>query len=349
MKIFISEKQILKEEIDFSSFYPKDELCPYIFHDNSQIKKDIRKSLLEIANDFYDFMEFDWLEDGIKDIWLVGSLASFNWSELYSDIDLHIILDFSEISSDKRIVENTAWAMKTLYNEKHDIEIEKFNVEVYAQDINEDIKSDGIYSILRQTWIRKPVKKEFNIKRSAIERFTNPIEAEVENALSLYRQGEYDKSQRLADSLEDKIINLRKIGLSQGGEFDPRNLAFKALRRNGSLEKVNQMKINSFDNEISIEDEDVEEPKEKEQRPEIKSAPTKQQVKGSPKDSSVQSVKKQQEKSDDEYTDGISYSINGRRFSSLRDAEKQLGTPKSTLEYRVNSDAPKWKSYKKTT
>lgn len=353
MKIFITEN-IIKEDIDYSSFFPKDELCPYIFHANSQIKKDIRKSLLEIANDFYDFMELDWLEDGIKDVWLVGSLASYNWSELYSDLDLHIILDYSEISEDKRIVENMMWSMKALYGEQHNISIEGFDVELYGQNVGEQIESDGIYSVLRQTWIKKPIKRELNVKKASIEKYTKPIESEVEKTLTQYRLGNYKKAGLSADNLEDQIYNLRKLGLAQGGEFDVRNLAFKALRRNKTLEKLKQVQIKGFDKTVSIEDDELPST-DGEIKPTTlpnKSAPIKNKniVKGKqdePKKDQIPA--KAKEESDDEYTDGIAYTINGRKFSSLRDAEKELGVPKSTLEYRVNSDTPKWSAYKKIT
>jgi hypothetical protein len=40
------------------------------------------------------------------------------------------------------------------------------------------------------------------------------------------------------------------------------------------------------------------------------------------------------------------YLIGGRRFPSLRIASKVLGIPKSTIEYRLKSDNPKWSDYR---
>ena len=42
-----------------------------------------------------DFIESFGVEFFIHDVVLTGSLANYNWSQ-YSDVDLHIIIDFEE-------------------------------------------------------------------------------------------------------------------------------------------------------------------------------------------------------------------------------------------------------------
>jgi hypothetical protein len=296
-------------------------------------------------------MQLDWVEDGIRDVWLVGSLAGYNWSENYSDLDVHVIIDFTKISKNKDLVKNEMWALKTVYNNDHDIDVKGFNVEVYAQDKDEKIKSDGIYSIKKQTWIRKPKKKKVNINKNKISSYVKKVEKEIEKALKEFRLQNFNVAYEMAEDIKDMVADLRSEGLEEGGEFASKNLAFKALRRNGSLEKLNKLYNRSFDKDLSIE----LSPKEKE---EIEDEPTEEEKdfnenkledKKSPSKKQAGSEKQEDDENQGSYNDGITYKVNGRSYTSLRDAEKATGIPKSTIEYRVNSDLPKWGGYDKLT
>ena len=58
------------------------------------LKKDVKEKLIQVANDFYKDTE---LTAPIVDVLLVGSLANYNWSK-YSDVDIHILVDFNQFS-----------------------------------------------------------------------------------------------------------------------------------------------------------------------------------------------------------------------------------------------------------
>jgi len=336
-------KGLIKEEIDFKSFEVKDELCPDIFHDNSMIKREVRESLLKMADDFYDFLQLDWVEGKYTDVWLVGSMASYNWSEIYSDIDLHVVIDYSKITDNQDLLENDMWALKTTYNSQHELKIMQYDVELYAQDINEKIESNGIYSVLKQTWIRKPSKIEnVSYDKRRVSKYVSNIETEIEKAIKQYRLGNHSAASKIADEVDDTLMNLRKNGLNNGGEFSDENIAFKALRRNGSIDKLKKVETLAFDKSVSIEPSNKQKletgqitPRPAPDAP-VKSGGTKQD-----------DEKKDEVDDDEKYNDGITYVVSGRKFSSLRDAETELGIPKSTIEYRINSESPKWSSYKK--
>jgi hypothetical protein len=52
-----------------------------------KLKKDIRTGLLNIAKDFVDSFKIEELE--IEDVYFVGSLTNYNWSN-FSDIDIYV-------------------------------------------------------------------------------------------------------------------------------------------------------------------------------------------------------------------------------------------------------------------
>ena len=82
------DKKIVK------SFKIKDTLSNAVFQKKGKndfiMKNDVREKLLEITKNFMDFLGVDFF---IHDVVLTGSLSNYNWSE-YSDVDLHIIIDY---------------------------------------------------------------------------------------------------------------------------------------------------------------------------------------------------------------------------------------------------------------
>jgi hypothetical protein len=87
-----------KEDVDLSSFELKDKLNEKIWN-GDKLNILVRRKLLSIAKDFIS--DFDIADFQIEDVIMTGSLANFNWDENYSDIDLHIVVDFNENSEDR--------------------------------------------------------------------------------------------------------------------------------------------------------------------------------------------------------------------------------------------------------
>lgn len=244
-----------EDEKIVKTFQTKDVLSPVIFDKNQNIYKmdeSIRKRLLEISNDFIDSLGVEFF---IHDIVLTGSLSNYNWSE-YSDVDLHILIDFNEIkgidsSSDilRTIIKEFFDAKKNVWNEKHDVKIKGFDVELYVQDVEEPHISSGVYSVLNNEWVVEPKKETPNIDDRKIlekgEEFGKKIDLLVKS----------DKKNNLLpqiESLRKKIKKFRQSGLESGGEYSYENLTFKLLRRNGYIEKLLKLKTDITDKKLSI-------------------------------------------------------------------------------------------------
>ena len=100
MESLILEK-LYPEDISLDSFEIKPKLNPKIWANESKVRPDVRKQLLKIADDFYDSLDIPWVE--VKDVRLTGSLANYNWSN-YSDVDLHVVINYKDINNDKDLV-----------------------------------------------------------------------------------------------------------------------------------------------------------------------------------------------------------------------------------------------------
>jgi len=216
-----------------------DELNQKIFN-GEELKSEVRDKLLEIADAFIDFLEVD--KDAIKDIVITGSMASYNYTK-YSDIDLHLKVDFDKIHEDCPIVQGYLWQSKAMFNKNHDIFIYGIPVEVYAESIDEDTVHNGLYSLKQDKWIDFPEKIEPTDNDSAVKAKFQEFKDMADNI----------NDSEEAEEIIDKLYIMRKAGLEDGGEFSTENLAFKKVRDAGILGKLKEMKKAKIDKQLSLE------------------------------------------------------------------------------------------------
>ena len=100
-----------KESIDLSSFKVRETLNPKIFDNTQHIHEDVRTRLLMIADDFFETLNVGWVD--IDDIILTGSLANYNWSK-FSDVDLHILVNFEDVDENTELVKEYFNSKKNL-------------------------------------------------------------------------------------------------------------------------------------------------------------------------------------------------------------------------------------------
>jgi hypothetical protein len=229
------------------SFRIKDELNPKIWTD-FEINPEVREDLLKIAQDFYFSTG---LEADVEDIVLTGSLANYNWSEKYSDYDLHILIDFTKVNDVVELVKKYVDSAKSVWNKEHDIEIKGYEVEVYIQDISEPHKSTGVFSLLNNKWNVKPEKFDFEPDEDMIAEKGKSVMMMVDELEEQVNEDKYDAFIEKVQKVWEKVKNYRKSGLdSEGGELSMGNLVFKFLRRNGYVGKIIDLKRKSYDNQF---------------------------------------------------------------------------------------------------
>ena len=237
-----------KDYEEFASSYLGVEYEDYVeLMGDFELDEDVRKQLLQIGQDFFEGIE---IQAEVKDIVLCGSLCNYNWSEKYSDFDLHIIIDFNDVDDNYILVEQLCDYAKKVWNAQHDIKIKGYDVELYVQDSNEKHLSTGVYSILNNKWIIEPKKgKEFIDDRTIMEKGQEYGEL----IDSLVKSSELGKDvSKDVDDVKTKLKQFRQSGLEKGGEYSYENLTFKLLRRNGYIEKLMSLKNNMIDKKLSV-------------------------------------------------------------------------------------------------
>ena len=66
-------------------------------------------------------------------------------------------------------------------------------------------------------------------------------------------KGKYVSVLRSVERIKEKIRRMRRAGLdSSKQEFSPENIAFKILRREDTLQKLNDLKYDAYDKLMSV-------------------------------------------------------------------------------------------------
>jgi hypothetical protein len=235
------------------SFRLQDDLNDRIWND-FQLDKEVREQLLQIGQDFYEGVE---IKADVIDIILCGSLCNYNWSEKYSDYDLHITINYKDVDEDYDLVEKLCDYAKKIWNSQHDIKIKGYEVEVCIQDdsiMRDELKTGrmgGVYSLLHNKWVKKPVKVEFEPNERMIKEKSKTIMMSIDDIEEESKEKEFDELEPEIKKIWKKIKTYRQSGLdSESGEYSIGNLVFKLLRRNGYLGKVMSMKRKLYDKQF---------------------------------------------------------------------------------------------------
>ena len=250
-KNFVNE-QNNPEDVDLSSFEFHDELNKDFWNqEDDRLDPEIRQKLIAIADDFWNSLEVGGAD--YDDITFTGSLAAHNYSK-FSDEDLHILIDFSDVDDKTDLVREYFNAMKSIWNRLHDILIKGYEVEIYVQDVNDPHEAQGLYSILNDQWIKKPVLDKQDFDRDNVKKKAAGLMDQIDRLQPLIDDGKYEEAEKYADKLKEKIRKVRKTGLETVGAYSVENLAFKVLRRNDYLGKLSDAKREAYDKMQSIKE-----------------------------------------------------------------------------------------------
>lgn len=227
----------VKKEI--MAHMPHEKLSSKIWN-NKKIIPEVRNALLKIAKEFINYLG---ITIDVIDVTITGSYANYNYT-VFSDIDLHIIVDMDSIDADKDLVEEFFKAKRSFWNDRHDIELKGIEVELYPQDADEEHTSSGVFSIYDEVWVVKPkkFKDKFDIKK--VENNSKKI---IDEIIIAIRSAENTNNVTPISNMLKKLKRMRSSGLERSGELSNENIIYKVIRSKQLLQKL-------FDIKYKIED-----------------------------------------------------------------------------------------------
>ena len=226
----------------------QDDLNRDVWEADNTLNDEIAQKLLRIARDFYEKLD---LPAPILDITFTGSMANYNWTDL-SDIDLHIVIDYGAVNENLELVKNYLMEAKSNWNRNHEITTKGHEVEMYIQDSNEPHHSTAVYSILNDEWVIEPQKVSFEASEDAIRQKADHFICRIDLLEKMYQEGRYEEVYGDSERLRQKLRNYRQSGLEKGGEYSLENLVFKYLRNSEEIERIYDMKKDSYDQMMSV-------------------------------------------------------------------------------------------------
>jgi len=236
-------------EDDLMAFDIQPGLNQKIWHGDEGVRPGVKGALMDIVDEFLEGLDMDL---DIKDVIITGSIANYNWSK-FSDIDIHILVDFEDVNDNTEMVKKFFDAVKSNWNKLHNIMVKGHEVEIYVQHATEPHVSTGVYSLMNDRWLVKPKKVRPAIDRGTASKKMKHLAREIGKISSVQDAGNYEESFALATKIKEKIKKMRQRGLEDSGIYSPENLAFKMLRRSGDIEQLFAIYTAAYDKLYSLD------------------------------------------------------------------------------------------------
>lgn len=221
-----------------------DVLCPDIWDSAQHLRPKIRANLLQIAYDFYEKTD---LPSPIIDVYLIGSSANYNWTP-DSDVDVHVIIDYSKLQIPPDPAFEVVKTAGAQWNSEHNIFIKGHEVEMNIQNSAEQKPHvTGIYSLIKDQWIRTPVKTPFQLDKQVLK---VQYEAMKNYVATTIASGDREKMK----SAKKYLDTYRQYGLDTYGELSYENIIYKMLRARGHIKQLKDSIIQVYDAEFTVDE-----------------------------------------------------------------------------------------------
>jgi hypothetical protein len=192
-----------------------------------------------------DFKEFVSIPFPVSDIVITGGNVGFDYTT-HSDIDLHLITDYSQISCDRE-AEELFDTKRILYKKRYTLEIHGIPVELYIEDLDRPAVSAGIYSVVKDQWIKQPtLKPEPKYDLAEVKHWTQVWRTILQHAIKTGHLGNCRQAWRL-------LKTYRRMGLTTPeAEYSIPNLVYKSLRNDSTIEAMSLLINRLHDQELSV-------------------------------------------------------------------------------------------------
>ena len=118
----LQKEEIRKAVLSKEDFKQHEKLSSKVWGDQDHLKLEVKLKLKRIANAF--LRDHNINPDAVEDIYFTGSLAGYNYHP-DSDVDLHIVVDFSKVNQDIDMVRDLFNSRRLVWNGQHNITIQR--------------------------------------------------------------------------------------------------------------------------------------------------------------------------------------------------------------------------------
>ena len=146
-------------------------------------------------------------------------------------------------------------AYRTIFNKQLNIVLYDIPLEIFVETEDSNRVSNGIYSVKKNKWIKKPVQEDIpEYDTKALDDLVEKWEADCKELIDDIKADKLDDEKKVVKILEDIYEKLRKKGIAKG-EYSVENLAFKELRNKGYLDQLKDFRNELVSKRLSLEEE----------------------------------------------------------------------------------------------
>ena len=205
---------------ELSSFSLRDnaryqsQLNPLLWNSKEQLKSKIRDRLLSHAEEYAEHSGL--LAENIRDIVIAGSQAAYSYTP-YSEIDVFVLADLSDTTEvfQELLQEQSQSFKKTL-------RLDESRVNVYVIDINTRCTTQGIYSLVTESWVQVP-------RRRVAESNDLSVVAKLQQLTSQIKEAVGSGDRASVNRLLNRVARLEKVAENYWGKFSTERLTVKTL------------------------------------------------------------------------------------------------------------------------
>jgi len=215
-----------------------------VFWIGDSLRPEVREALMRFAKAFADYVDLD--DRAISDVILLGGNAGYNYTVM-SDLDVHIVVDPKYIPDcNPDLLDEFYMDKKTLWELTHNVTILGARAEPYIERPGVTRKkSQGVYSLMKQTWIQKPEKMEDELDENELEKKVKNLKHKIDTFIK-------SEDPEALKSLVKRLRVGRTVSLQKYGEYGFENMVFKELRNQGYIDKVRSTVVNLKSRSLSL-------------------------------------------------------------------------------------------------
>lgn len=249
------------KKLDIDKYNPQKQLNNKLFKKDKTLDSRVRLQLLDIVDDFIKTLAVDWVKP--EHIYIIGSAVSYNWNN-ESDIDINIIYDYKKIYNKTDFVDEYFYSKRNDWNNKHTkLKIKSFPIEMTVINKNNDIVSNGIYDLEKNTWVKEPKEiKEPNFNKEKInknvKKYSDKIDDICKQVDSEKDKHKLSKLQNNLKKLDKELSQFRKKALNtKKKEMADNNITMKLLKHAGYIQKLRDYQNKAYDKQMTINEKKV--------------------------------------------------------------------------------------------
>jgi hypothetical protein len=189
----------------------------------------------------------------VKEIVFAGSMAGYLYHS-QSDIDVHVSVDGSPITTDLKLLFQLFNARSDDWNGDYELRVRDHEVELFILDYRSPEGSDGVYSLREDRWIKEPKPPTNIVGRDVVLADVTRYAGEFESLRARFKANPQSFDCREFKLYRRALKDYRaKQGFQKSGEHSVGNLAYKALRNGGYLKAAKAEQGRCFALQYNVE------------------------------------------------------------------------------------------------